>query len=577
MKTLLYNAQVHTLDPAGTVAGAILYEDDRIVATGELDELRGLAGSGAERVDLDGASVLPGLIDTHPHLLHWAAMAAALLDIGDAVNHDEIVERIRERARATPAGQWIMTTPVGEPHYFGRRSFRDLEEGRLPDRHVLDRATTDHPVLIQAWGPRMPNSCAFNSAGLRAVHLSAHIPDRVCDVTLEKDWDGSLTGILHGPVNNYLSYDPFWGQIVTKIAQQLGAGADANFGTLPTDVLTRAMADANRRGITTVYECHAMTEQDIASYRDVRAAGEATLRVLTCLEPEAGADFYPLEPCSLELMEERMRRGVELRTVEDNWFRVDGLSLAPGGPCFSGHLWSHEPYLDPFGKPTYGTRFSTVENEAAFVRFCAENDVRLNMVAGTSREHEEFLGLAERHLDPRSPQGNRILQHAIMITAPQARRYHALGFRMTMSSSFTWGKGAMYRERLGAHTLRDLNPFRRLLDAGMTIGGGTDWGPASPWEHIRFAETHEMCETELRNDGPAQAIERAEAVAMWTRAAATVLDWPDLGTLEPGTLADLVVVDRDPLTATLDELPGTQVLRTVVGGGVVHDSGALGG
>ena len=79
---------------------------------------------------------MPGLIDGHPHFQHFGGWQAPLVDILDCKNHAEIVERIRARAAETPPGEWIMVTPVGEPHYFTRRSYLDLEERRLPDRHV---------------------------------------------------------------------------------------------------------------------------------------------------------------------------------------------------------------------------------------------------------------------------------------------------------------------------------------------------------------------------------------------------------------------------------------------------------
>jgi len=105
----------------------------------------------AEALVVRGATVLPGLVDTHPHVLHFGAFGEPLVDVADARSHEDIVARIRTRAATTPPGEWIMTTPVGEPHYFIRRSWRDLAEGRLPDRHVLDRATAAHPIFIQAW------------------------------------------------------------------------------------------------------------------------------------------------------------------------------------------------------------------------------------------------------------------------------------------------------------------------------------------------------------------------------------------------------------------------------------------
>ena len=109
----------------------------------------------------------------------------------------------------------------------------------------------------------------------------------------------------------------------------------------------------------------------------------------------------------------------------------------------------------------------------------------------------------------------------------------------------------------------------------MTVACGTDWGPKNVFEHVALALTHRFCGSGRTNRGPAQAITRAEALAMWTRDAARVLRWDDIGTLAPGAHADLVVVDRDPLTCAVEALPGTQVLRTMVAGRVVHDTGAL--
>ena len=205
--TVLHGGPVHVMDGCTPVAEAVLIEGGRVRATGARDALFSMAGPGARRVDVDGATILPGIIDTHPHLLHFAARAFHLVDITDARDHDDIISRIRRKAEVTPPGEWIRTTPVGEPHYFIRRSYNDLPERRLPDRFVLDRATTHHPVLIEAWGPTTPNICAFNSMGLERIGISDFIPDRGCDVWIEKDDRGRVTGILRGAVNNYYSFD----------------------------------------------------------------------------------------------------------------------------------------------------------------------------------------------------------------------------------------------------------------------------------------------------------------------------------------------------------------------------------
>jgi hypothetical protein len=118
-------------------------------------------------------------------------------------------------------------------------------------------------------------------------------------------------------------------------------------------------------------------------------------------------------------------------------------------------------------------------------------------------------------------------------------------------------------------------PLRRFLDAGLVVSAGSDWGPPSPFEQMQLAETHEFCGSGYRNDGPAQRVTRAEALAMWTRDAARVMNWNDIGTLTPGNHADITIVDRDPLTCPLDDLSKTQVLCTLLGGEAVFDAGAL--
>ncbi|MFC9759496.1 amidohydrolase [Streptomyces sp. NPDC056921] len=567
-RTIITGGRVHTLDPAAPEAEAVVLEHGRVLAAGPDDDMVSLAGPAAHRIDAEGAWVVPGLIDTHPHVLHFGALAGGLVDLTDAVDHADIVERIRARAATTPAGGWIMCTPVGEPHYFIRRSERDLAERRLPDRHTLDRATTDHPVLIQAWAPKMPAVVAFNSAGLRAVGLVGFLPDRVCDVEIDKDEHGDPTGILRGPVTNYYTYDPFWGQILMKLPGS--DPADAVQGTIDE------MARFTAKGVTALYEAHAMEPEHIDVYRQLRAADVLTARVMATWDMES-AIFYPFDPLSLDAFTERLHRlGAHCVDLDDDLLRFNGLTLSPGGPCFSGHFATHEPYTNPFGRPARGTRFITLDKEEAFVRHCAENGIRANVCLGAFREHDEFLEIAERVVREHDFRDRRwILQHAMTITPAQVRRYRALGFQVTTSVGFAWGKGTMYGERIGTHVWRDLTPLRRLLDAGLDLAGGTDWGPKNPWEQIKLAQTHEFAGSDHRNDGPDQVLTRAEAFAMWTTGAAEVLGWSDIGALVPGHHADIAIVDRDPLHCDTDDLAGTTVLRTLLGGRTVHDTGDL--
>lgn len=566
--TLLVGGKVLTMDRDAPQADAVLVGDGRVTATGMADDLAAGRGRDARRIDVAGATIMPGLIDTHPHLLHFAAREYGLVDLTDAVNHDEIVARIRARAETMPKGQWILATPVGEPHYFIRRSYLDLEERRLPDRHVLDRAAPDHPVHIQAWAPKTPNVCAFNSAGLFAVGLDDTVPDRVGNVWLDKDDHGRLSGILRGAVNNYYCFDPFWVQILLKMP---GPGTwDLHDSTIG------AMADYNRQGVTTVYEAHNMRAEHVEAYVRLRDEGTLSVRVMAATEAETYA-YPPLRPLSIDAFLDNLRRAAGLIRHDDDMLRVTGASFSPAAPLGPGTIRMHEPYRGPFGEWTRGLTVLTPEKQAAFIEFCAEENLRANFVVAGYRDTDDMLDGLEAVADRYGIADRRwLVQHALVITEQQARRLKRLGFDVTTSLSFVWGKGDVYGERAGRHVWRDQVPVKRLMNAGLTVGCGSDWGPKNAWEQIQLAETHEFCGSGHRNDTPDHKLTREESLRTWTRDAARVLGWDGLGHLAPGAHADLIVVDRDPLTCPLDDLPSTRTHLTMVGGRIVHDDGVAG-
>jgi len=179
---LIHNARIYLFDETDTTADAILIERGRVTAGGSDEELRRRASGAVESWNVHGATILPGLIDTHPHLLHFAARRARLVDIASAVSHEDIVRRIAERARNIPPGEWIVTTPVGEPHYFIRRSYKDLKERELPDRHTLDRASDMHPIAMLPGNPTFPMR-------------PRSIPWRL------RDWESRVTGRPAHPVS----------------------------------------------------------------------------------------------------------------------------------------------------------------------------------------------------------------------------------------------------------------------------------------------------------------------------------------------------------------------------------------
>jgi predicted amidohydrolase YtcJ len=564
--TVIFGGSVLAMDGVTPAQEAIVLSGGRVRAIGSRADMVSLAGKGARHVDVDGATVMPGLIDTHPHLMHFAARASHMVDITDVRNHDQIVDRIRAKAAVTPPGEWIVATPVGEPHYFIRRSWRDLEERRMPDRWVLDKATTAHPVFIEAWGPTTPNVCAFNSPALDKMGITDFIPDRVCDVWIEKDDRGRVSGILRGAVNNYYSFDPYWTQLQLKLP------GPAQWELFES---TRgAMAAANRQGITAIYEAHNMRPDHVRTYGRLREQDRLTLRVMAATESESYA-YPPFRPLSMDAFGKNLEIGLSLIELDDPFFRVTGVSFSPGGPLGPGTLRMHEPYRGPFGEPTRGITFLSREKQDFFIAFCAKQGVRANFVVAGFRDTDDVIeGLEKIAVEFDIRDRRWLIQHALVINEHQIRRLLDFGCQMTTSMSFSWGKGDLYGERIGRHIWKDQVPLKRLLRMGMTVGCGSDWGPKNPWELIQLAQTHEFAGSGHRNDTPDHAVTREESLLTWTRDAAKVLHWDELGCLLPGRQADLVVVDRNPLTCDLSDVPSTQVQLTVVGGQVVHRDAA---
>lgn len=564
--TVIHGGRVLPCDGKSPAAQAILLEQGRVSALGSLDEMKSAASGKVELMDVGGATVLPGLVDTHPHALHFSSIGFAMVDLSDARNHDEIIERIAERAKNTPSGQWIMCTPVGEAHYFHRRSYRDLAEGRLPDRHILDRASSEHPVMIQAWAPMVPNVAAFNSRALQEVGLSWHTPERVCNVWIDRDANGELTGIVRGSVTNYYTHDPFWMQIWDKLP-------------LPPEEIwfhggRAGMGDMNRLGVTTIYEGHTMEPEHIRAYQRLSKEDTMRCRVMTSLDA-ADMAFHPHYRPTPEALQARLELALSMVDLDDEFLRHNGITVSRSGPCAPGFINLYEPFKSPYGELIYGYEFLPKWVEEQAIDFCMEHGLRMNILAATQKDHDAFFDSLKKHDKEEIRKRKWLLQHAILVNDHDAARYADYGIGVTTCKGFHWGKGDYYAERIGKYTWKDLIPLRRWLDHGVTVGCGTDWGPRNVFEQIQLAETCEFAVSGHRNLDSGQAISREEALMMWTRDAARVLGWEGVGTLVPGNHADITIVDRSPLDCRIEDLPATRVMHTLLGGETVYDSGDL--
>lgn len=566
-QTVLHGGRVRAFAGRTEEADAILITDGKVAAVGRKADVLAAASAGAQKIDARGGTIMPGLVDTHPHLLHYGSLQRPLVDIADAVDHADIVRRIADRAARTHEGDWIMTTPVGDAHYFIKRSYTSLAEGDLPSRQVLDRATAAHPVVIQAWAPRLPNAIAFNSRALELLGITRATPERVGNVWIEKDAQGEPTGRLRGSVTNYYNNDRFANDLWLKIPflkyEHLEPGTKD------------AIAAYHKVGVTAVYENHMMDRPLIDAYRSLRDKGELELRVLASQEAEAYGMPWS-KPREMPDFKRRLENAAASIELSHDRFRFNGVTIMWDGTCFPGGMLMKEEYEGPYGEKTKGYYHITPEKAELVMRFCAERKIRLNTMCMGAQANEENLALLERVARDHDVRPLRwVLVHAVFIEPAQIERYARLNMALTTSMSFCWGKGDLFRERMKHVKFDELMPLRRFFDAGFDVAGGSDWGPKNSFEQIELALTHEFGCSGHRNLGANQRIDRAEALAMWTTGAAAVMQWPQIGSLAVGAYGDVVVVDRDLVTCTEAEIGKSRALMTMVGGRVVHNSGEV--
>jgi predicted amidohydrolase YtcJ len=567
---LIHNARIYLFDETDTTADAILIERGRVTAAGSDEELRRRASGAVESWNVHGATILPGLIDTHPHLLHFAARRARLVDIASAASHEDIVRRIAERARNIPPGEWIVTTPVGEPHYFIRRSYKDLKERELPDRHTLDRASDMHPIAIGAWEPNIPNAAAFNSMALARLGITRDWPARTPGVLIERDERGEPTGRIRGAINAVFSGNEFAYQLWRKLPA-------ADF-ELVGPATRRAISDHHKLGITAIYENHMMQKRDIDVYRQIRQDGDLTMRVTTAQESDSFGTAWS-KPRALDEFRRGLKDAASSIELTDDILRFNGVSVQWDGGCYPGAMMMRDAYYGPDGQETRGQYMMDPNKIEMVMQFCAEGRIRLNTLCVGTEAHEENLRMLESLAATYDIRPLRwILVHTPFIEREQVERYRRLNFDITTTMTFLYGTGDLFRKRFKPNLceamLQDLLPLRRYFDWGMAVTGGTDWGPKSVFEHIQLALTH-TTPSGYCNLGPAQQISRTQAVSMWTRDAGRLLQWKEIGSLSPGAHADLVIVDRDPIRCAVAEIADTKVLRTVFEGAIVYDAGLL--
>jgi hypothetical protein len=567
---ILHRGRIYTVDARDSVAEAVAIAGGRIAAAGGNDEIRALAGRGTRQVDLGGCAVVPGFVDGHPHM-DGVGLGLLKPSFAGIRSIEDVLGVIRREVERRKPGEWIVTGPlVQEPDVYRMPAF--LADGRWPTRHDLDRVAPNHPVYIEppilvAPGIAVANTAALRVAGIRR---DMPVPEGVEILTEDR---GEPTGVFRDfnfPKRIPSAYN------VAPMAQM------ALFPMLPevnhaqvVAGLRAAMRAFNAAGVTTIYEGHGIPPGPQRAYLELW--GEDALTVRTYFVIQFPIGLYG-DPAASEALIRETSRYAAGPGFGDDRLKFGGLGFSFDSASAIGASLMREPYVGARGHPWTGVQLAPDEVFRDLFWKAARANLRVQCQCAGGAALDKVLTIYEE-IDREIPLRDRrwVIEHCQFPSPENMATCRRLGVIPTSTTNFLWLYGSVYTRCYGRELTVNAIPFKPWLDAGVPVVQSTDGRPYAPtftfWQSLarRDGLTGETLAT------PTQKLSRAEALRIYTINGARAAFWEGrLGSIEPGKLADLVVLSDDIMTMPEDRISETTVLATLLGGRPVHDTGIIG-
>jgi predicted amidohydrolase YtcJ len=531
---VLLGGRIATMDAAGTECTALAALGGRIVALGEDHAIRDMIGPGTTVLQAEGRRVLPGIVDSHAHPDAYAIRLRAwtLVSPDRVGSREELLSTIRRRCAELPAGRWAAFYRLNE-----------RASGGYPTLDELDAAGGGRPVFILRTDGHLglANRAAFAACGVGADAVDPPFG------RFDRLEDGSFTGLVRETAA-HIFLNAIHGQ---------DSEADIAEG------MELVQDECLAAGITSV--ANSLTPaKAIRAYQRMKADHRWRMRMGIIA---SGRD----EPLIPHLIGAGIRSG-----FGDEWVRLIGVEWCPDCSTSGRTAAYWEPYLGtPIpGEPMPNTGMLLYEKEDLTARATAAHKAGLQvMIEGVGDRGIDFaLDVMEAALATHPVQDHRMrVEHCCYVTPPILERLKRGGFVDSSATGFMDELGEAYAANRGQAAMRWMWPHRSLIDAGVPAPGHSDFAVCrvSPWTAIA-AMVNRRTTTGADLDAR-EAITPREAVRAYTWLGAWAQrEEGEKGSLEPGKLADLIVLDRDVLEGDRSAIAGTQVTATVVGGVVQH-------
>jgi len=495
---------------------AVVIDDGRIVAVGKRGET--VIPAGAEVIDASGRTVLPGLIDTHTHFLGLGIRMIQFIDLSATASIAEAVELVRTRVAETPRGRWVIGRGWDDSKW---------EERRYISKEDLDPISPHHPVMLTRVCGHL---ITLNSKALELAGITRDTPDPPGG-RIDRGPEGEPTGVLRD-ARHLVS------KVVPPVTEEIAL-----------EGLRRACDHALSLGCTGVHEA-GLDAFGVRVYQLALDRGLLKVRAFLMIRGD---------PAIKAASELGVRTG-----FGDEMVRLGSAKLIIDGSLGARTAALFEPYEDD--PSTKG--LLTVKPEELTERVKAAHrigmQVAVHAIGDRGIEHA-INAIAEALREaPRKDHRHRI-EHCEVLTAGQIERIRELGIIVSVQPNFVgeWsGPGGMYEARLGSRRLRGNNPYRLLLDEGIRVAFGSDCMPFNPLYGLWSAVNHPIRKSRITLE---------EAVRCYTLDAAYASFEEDMkGSVEPGKLADITILDGDLTETPADQIKDVPVLMTIVGGRILY-------
>lgn len=530
---ILANGKIITVDGRFSIAQAVAVAGDRIVAVGTNQEIGRLAGANTRTLDLGGRAVIPGLIDNHIHLLRAAATWPKELRFDGIDSRKRAVEMLRARVKAAKPGEWVYN--IGG---WAHQQFAD--DPRPFTREELDEIAPANPVALQeSYYQVFLNSRALDELGIKA---GAPDPPGFLKGSVLRDSAGKPLGVVRGDI-----------AATRAVASKLPRVAPGDF-----EAGARAMVDEMSRAGLTAVGVPGCDAAALDLFRKWKAEGRLNIRTF-CIEGAGAAT-----------PEQADRSIQQIAAMKPTLFQ---------GDSFIDTVSFGETLYTPLHDPMFLVKSNPPPDQLVQWRrmaaAVAKAGLPLHVHAELHDTIDAFLDQIES-VNKEYPIRNLrwVLAHVNQINAAQLERMQKLGMYAAVHPWAVINGGIMHEEfGDGAY---DMPPLRTIQNSGIVWGLGTDGTAANqvlPFTVLRFAVTGRMAGGAKVNR---QTIGREDALIAYTRRNAWfVFQEDNLGSIQPGKLADFDVLDRDYLTIPEDQIAGIKPVMTIVGGRVVYDGGAV--